>query len=243
MSIWTHLLSFIYFSYNLVLLLAGSGEHYSSITRVQSVVILSIALLSINFCMLTSTLYHTFNCMGKTFFEYFLMFDLIGICFMIFTLGMVLTFNGFHNFQLFGDIAVSIMLFLMITILLLQSGACMTDSFEKYRICFYQFFLAALFLLGLSWACIFSTSQELSLFFGELLQGFGALFVGFFFYWSRIPEFFTKNYYVQIYSPSHMWWHVFVFLCGYKMYWLLHLSVFHIESLGDNPEPGLSTFN
>mmetsp|Transcript_28153 Transcript_28153/g.21051 ORF Transcript_28153/g.21051 Transcript_28153/m.21051 type:complete len:204 (+) Transcript_28153:331-942(+) len=202
--------------------------------------VLTAGLLAINFCMLSSSIYHTFNSVSSYMHELLLRIDLVGICLMIFTLAILMTFTGFHNYHLLSICFASVMLITMITILLLQSFACLAHKFEKVRILFYQIFLALMLLLALSWAFIFSTNTEISLFFVELLKGFGALFIGFAFYASHIPEFLTKNYYVQMFSPSHMWWHIFVFVCGYKMYWLLFAAVLHIESVGDGVEPGLN---
>lgn len=97
MNIWTHLLSALYFIYHLVLILCGY-KMYSSLKFKSSYALLAIGNCSSVCCLVFSSIYHSFNVISPDIYKFLLKLDLFGICIMIFTLSITITFSGFHNF-------------------------------------------------------------------------------------------------------------------------------------------------
>lgn len=70
---------------------------------------------------------------------------------------------------------------------------------------------------ALAWVLIYSTQEELINFGPDLALGFLLLGIGFFFYASNYPEkIFKKSRFVQIWIPSHFWWHILISAMGYS---------------------------
>jgi predicted membrane channel-forming protein YqfA (hemolysin III family) len=95
-NIWTHLLSCIYFIYQLYLLVTA-GKHYGELEMGRSFFIMSVSVLPAIFCMGTSTLYHLYNVLGPKEYELLLRLDLIGIGLMIFSLAIGLIYTALYN--------------------------------------------------------------------------------------------------------------------------------------------------
>lgn len=39
-----------------------------------------------------------------------------------------------------------------------------------------------------------------------------------------------------MFAQAHVWWHIFVFLTGYTLYWLLYKSIIHVEMFPNGEE-------
>jgi len=68
----------------------------------------------------------------------------------------------------------------------------MEDRFERHRLCFYVGILIFLFGVAILWVR-YSTDIEFGLFFGKVMESFLYLFIGFTFYYFKIPEAWTDN--------------------------------------------------
>lgn len=155
------------------------------------------AIMGSIFCMVSSTIYHTYYIIGPKYYEFLLKIDLMGIGIMIFTLSMCLTYTGFHNYQKVGFYLVLSMCTLMILNLVLQMTPCyMHDDYDNHRTGFYVLILILLLALALSWGFIFSTSTEFSSFFWDIIISFLYLGIGFFFFHTKYPQKYFRNYFV-----------------------------------------------
>lgn len=74
-----------------------------------------------------------------------------------------------------------------------------------------------------------ATQIEVNEFYSELILSFVWLGVGFVFYASKWPESRYSSSWVQLYFPSHFWWHCFVFLNGYTLFWIAFGFCLHVE--------------
>ena len=72
-------------------------------TNTQFYAIITIGASAIIFCLIASTLYHTYNCLDKHYNELMLRIDLMGIGVMIFTLLVTGVYCGYHAFPTIRD--------------------------------------------------------------------------------------------------------------------------------------------
>ena len=96
MNIYTHFVPALYILVQLCMLWTASGP-YSEFKMAQSFYVQLACCLSILFCMLASSVYHTFGPMSSYHYYLLLKVDLIGIGVMIFGLTLSAVYIGFHN--------------------------------------------------------------------------------------------------------------------------------------------------
>jgi predicted membrane channel-forming protein YqfA (hemolysin III family) len=180
--------------------------------------------------MFCSASYHLYNSLSIKAYNILLKFDLIGIGLNITGLAMTLIYTGFHNYSNVGFYLVCSLGLLMVINFGLQMTPCyMQDKYEKFRLLFFVVIIASLFGVAICWTFFVATSIELEVFFLEIMKSFGYVGLGFFFYITKFPERYSSNYYVQMFLQAHIWWHIFTFLNGYILYWLLLESLKHME--------------
>ena len=86
-------------------------------------------------------------------------------------------------------------------------------------------------VLAISW-CFLVSSDEIHKFALKLGSSFVYLGIGFYFYNSKFPErSYQKSRFVQLWIPSHFWWHIFVFFDSYTLFWLLFEYNLYVEKL------------
>ena len=113
------------------------------------------------------------------------------------------------------------------------------DKFETLRIAFYCITLVLCISLALAHRFYFATAIEVEKFFTSLWLSFGYLGIGFWFYLKKYPErLFKRSEFVQIWLNSHFFWHVFVALNGYTLFWLCYDFNLHVERYLDGTETG-----
>ena len=141
---------------------------------------------------------------------------------MIFTLAIVLTICGFHNYQVEGFTIAAILVFSMALNFSLSCGACgqkRKDSFDKHQLKVYILLTVSLFGLALYWYFYIQTSIEQGTWlFERLMMSFVYLGIGFGFYVGHFPQRYSKHYLIQVCFHSHVWWHLFVSLAGYNFF-------------------------
>jgi len=98
------------------------------------------------------------------------------------------------------------------------------------RIFIYSSITLFCFSALLYWALYCATPVEFNLFFWPMIKSYVYLLIGFLFYITRFPEKYISNYWVQMCFHGHMWWHIFVFLNGYTLFWLLREGLLHMEN-------------
>ena len=104
------------------------------------------------------------------------------------------------------------------------------DNKAGYRIAFYVVTLVICISLALAHRFYFATSIEVEEFFTKLWLSFLYLGIGFWFYSKKFPEcYFKKSKFVHIWLNSHMFWHIFVVLNGYTLFWICYGFNLHVE--------------
>ena len=153
-----------------------------------------------------------------------LKFDLLGIGIMIFTLCVTCVYAGYHAHEVFRNCIMGTMISIFVSNLIIQSMPCYKriDN-DCLPTCFYVSIVVLCLGLAISWVCYFATEEEIREFAIRLAMSFIYLFIGFFFFHTGYPErVFQESRVVQLYMNSHMLWHIFTFLNGYALYWLLY---------------------
>jgi len=246
MNIYSHLLPGLYFLAQLPLI-ATRSHVYSVFDSTQSLVLMAIQASVIVFCMLASSIYHLFTPLSEEVYYSLLKLDLIGIGLMIFGLTLCAVFIGFHNFKSERNYVLIGMACLMVGNLIMQMTPCYThDRFNGCRTAFYVLVLMVCLTLALVSRFYIATPIEIEGHYGQLMLSFVWLRIGFVFFHWRIPErclHHTKNIRdkaqrararkfkqrVELFGASHFWWHVFVVLNGYTLYWLSYEFNKHVE--------------
>ena len=101
---------------------------------------------------------------------------------------------------------------------------------DKIRTGFYIIIIILCLALAISWYAYYASEEEEKLYTFRLFTSFLYLFIGFWFYHSHYPEkAFKKSRFVQIFLQSHMFWHIFVTLNGYTLFWLLYDFQLYVE--------------
>jgi predicted membrane channel-forming protein YqfA (hemolysin III family) len=114
---------------------------------------------------------------------------------------------------------------------ILTSTSCyMSDKFEPIRILMFTIIVLFCFGVLIYWGTRIATPNEFDLFFWGIVKALAYLFIGFIFYITKFPERCSNNYWVQQCLHAHMWWHIFTFLEGYTLFWVLHESLIHMET-------------
>ena len=103
------------------------------------------------------------------------------------------------------------------------------ERFECHRLVFYVLTLVICLGLAILGRFFLATDLEVELFYGMLERSFLYLFIGFMFYLYKFPECYFKQEWIQLYIPSHAWWHIFTFANGYTLYWLAYEFNLHVE--------------
>ena len=191
-----------------------------------------IGCLAIIFTMTASTFYHLFNAMSKYHNDLFLKIDMMGIGIMIFTLTLVLANAGYYAHDAMRKAVIGIMLAIFIIQLVVQFMPCyLDDRYEWHRTAFYTCVLLICIGLALSWLLYFASKEEVKLFAVRLFMSFVYLGIGFWLWVTHYPEkLFRKSKLVQYAFQSHIFWHLFVTLSGYTLYWLLYDFNVYIEN-------------
>jgi len=238
-NIWSHLLPGFYFCVELILC-ATKQSVYREMQHWESRVGSALGSLSIMFCMFASTSYHLYMPMSSDWNNRLLKLELIGIGIMIFGLTLIAIYLSFHNWPQERLYTICGMAGLCLFHFVLQMTPCYTNPFyDKHRVVLYCGILALCFGLALYGRFYIATEIEISDFFPKLLLSYLWLTLGFIFYATSFPERFYRPKWVQLAIPSHFWWHVFVFMNGYTLYWTgiefsLHVEEFWVQG----SEPG-----
>lgn len=186
---------------------------------------------------------------------FFLRIDLIGIGLMIFGLTLCTVFAGFHNYIEERNLILSVMSFLMVSNLILQMTPCYAmEKYNSFRIIFYCLTLFLCLSIAITARFYFATPEEINNFFTDLIMSFVWLAIGFWFFRNKYPESCLKrkkdckkgSYLrkkecrekIELFCPSHFWWHLFVVMNGYTLYWLSYRYNLHVEYYSDKNEPG-----
>jgi len=188
--------------------------------------------------MLSSSVYHLYNSLSRDHYNALLKLDLIGIGLKINGLALSLIYTGFHNFKGIGDPLSLVLGLMMASNLLLQFTPCyMQESFSRFRLMFYIILILCLLMVAIIWAFLIASSIEINLFLVRLSLSFGYIGIGFGFWHSGFPERVTSNYWIQMAAQGHVWWHMFTFMNGYTLYWLLYDALKHVEFYGQPGSP------
>jgi hypothetical protein len=119
---------------------------------------------------------------------------------------------------------------MMTSNLLLQMTPCyMSEKYVRFRLLFYVILIIGLLIVAITWCLFVATFIEINLFLTRLALSFLYIGVGFYFWTSGFPEKHSSNYWIQIVAQGHVWWHIFVWLNGYTLYWLLFDALNHVE--------------
>lgn len=121
----------------------------------------TIACISIIFCMVSSTCYHTFSSISQKLTEKMLSLDLLGIGIMIFTLCITCVYAGYHAHEIFRNCVIAA----MISIILCTSIVRATPCYKKIDndcmpTIFYSTIIVLCLGLAISWVCYFATNEE-----------------------------------------------------------------------------------
>lgn len=122
-------------------------------------------------------------------YEKLLRVDLIGIGVMIFGLTLCAVWIGFHNWPLERNITMGVMTALLVANLVFQSTPCYIKP--EYTCCRLTFYVCTIVVcLGLAFIGRFflATKEEVREHYGMLELSFLYLFLGFFFYITKVPE-------------------------------------------------------
>ncbi len=92
-NIWSHLVGFAYFSLLFVRTLWTPPDHISTTTELVPVL---IQLVSYQLCMLSSTLFHTFNCHSEDAHRSWLQLDHLGILMALFGSYVSFIYDAFY---------------------------------------------------------------------------------------------------------------------------------------------------
>jgi adiponectin receptor len=222
LNIWSHLLPLFYTSYYILML------WFDQIPELKdNKYLMTIACLAELICFFLSSMYHLFKDKGAKECHFLLKMDLLGILVMIFGLSLTCVYIGF---SLHPDVRVKVMLLLIIWGLLnavLGITPCYAeDRCEKFRILVNIATICLCFSMAMGWYFYLSTPEEISLFFGPLMMSYVWLGIGAGFYFSHFPEcLFTEervgpkvSRWVQLFTPSHLWWHVFTAMNAYTLF-------------------------
>jgi predicted membrane channel-forming protein YqfA (hemolysin III family) len=129
------------------------------------------------------------------------------------------------------------------------------EKYATFRLLFYIMTLTICLGLAVTARFYFATPIEIQEFYSDLIMSFVYLGIGFWFYQSKFPEKCMKKAKkeklvkkaerkcVELFCPSHFWWHLFVVLNGYTLYWLSYRVNLHVEYYYDKNEPGITKQN
>ena len=99
--------------------------------------------------------------------------------------------------------------------------------------------ILGLFGVAIVWVGWIASGMEVNMFFYRIMLSFLYLGLGFFFFGTGYPERRYSNYWIHIIAQGHVFWHIFVSLNGYTLYWTLFDALKHIEDVELN---GLNEF-
>ena len=155
---------------------------------------------------------------------------------MIFTLTLTLVWSGYYAHKLARNNIVCGMFLIFVCQMVVQMFPCYSqEKYEWHRTAFYVCILIICLGIAVSWCGFFASEDELKQFSFQVFISFVYLGIGFFFWSSKYPErLFKKGPYAKIVHlafQSHIWWHLFVTLSGYTLYWLLFDFNMHVEKV------------
>ena len=177
LNIWSHLLTMIFAIYKMATL------------ENEQKIIQFLGLFGVSFCMLFSSMFHIFRDQGPKESLFFLKLDLIGIVIMIFFMGVCSIWIGFSDHP--GDrlrIMVAICSIFGINFIFSLTPCYTNHRYEKLRVGFNVLTILSLLSIGFIWTLMFATTEEIDMFFVDLMISFSYLIIGFIFYRTRFPE-------------------------------------------------------
>jgi adiponectin receptor len=217
LNIWSHLLSFCLFVALTTLILMNNPN--ASAGNKAMIIIYMIAAAN---CFICSSIYHTYNCYSNTIGMCVFKVDLFGIILQLCLATLAAQHFMFHQFKVTRLVYTGIYVSLCLLIFAFMNIPLFMNeklNFVRMILIFSLFIIS--FMSCIHWACVADITEveELTLY---IYLGWGFMFFGFFFYFSKFPECQFQNYYVDIYFQSHTLWHVSVTLCALSYYYLIH---------------------
>jgi adiponectin receptor len=216
-NIWSHLISF--FLFIALMVIVTIYDPYTDTSNKTMIIIYMIAAAN---CFICSSIYHTYNCYSHSVGNSVFKIDLFGIIMSLAAATLASQHFMFHDFLTIRRTYTGIYISLCILIFAFMNiPIFMHEKLDWVR----QLLLLSLFFISfmscVHWACIADISEieELTIY---IYSGWGFMFFGFFFYFSKFPECQYQNYYVDIYFQSHTLWHVCVTACSVSYYYLIH---------------------
>lgn len=215
-NVWTHLLGFFLFAYRLI----RCSLNYPSTEGPDGYDASMDSFWCITYfigacsCMLSSSLFHLFNCHSLPTMACMFRCDINGINLIFIASFLPGIYYGFQCHPWWRS-------FYMCLVSLILAAASVISNVDRFRRlksfdCIYKFMMAgiAAFALipSLHWFCI-STQEEIDLFAVEVFKLLGLYGVGFVFFVTRFPESYFPGKF-DLFCTSHQIWHVFVFLAA-----------------------------
>jgi predicted membrane channel-forming protein YqfA (hemolysin III family) len=139
--------------------------------------------------MLSSSAFHLYLPLGRKQYSRLLRLDLIGIGIMIFGLTLSVTFVAMHNYEKVRHIALSLLISLMVSNLVIQLTPCYgKDSFHFNRVIIFVVMILLCLALTMFLRVKIASTQEIDGLYGRIFSAMLSLAIGFFFYVTHVPE-------------------------------------------------------
>ncbi|TRY79575.1 hypothetical protein TCAL_11192 [Tigriopus californicus] len=219
-NIWSHFLGFLFFLYFLVRILLCPPTNVQSHFELLPII---IQLISYQFCMLSSSLFHTFSCHSENAHKSWLQFDHFGIFFALFGTYISFICDTFTCHPGWKTLHLSVVVFIFAVIGYLRYSPTLDSSPRTTKI--QLFFFVAMGMYALipfaHWACLEGGLSSLAVQnkLNAMMVPYGIAGIGLCFYVSHFPEKVFNTGQVDVFGASHQVWHVFVFVG--MVYWYL----------------------
>jgi adiponectin receptor len=216
-NIWSHLLSFVLF---IVLFVMIMIDHPN--TKADNKAMIILYMIAAANCFICSSIYHTYNCYSNTIGMCVFKVDLFGIILQLGAATIAAQHFMFHDFEVTRKAYTGVYVSLCILIFIFMNiPIFMHEKLNVVRILLILSLFLISFMSCIHWACIAEIREveELTIY---LYMGWGFMFFGFFFYFSKFPECQFQSYYVDIYFQSHTLWHCCVTACAMSYYYFIH---------------------
>ena len=186
MNIYTHLLPAVYFAIQLWQIIRGTGD-YADFTLLSVRLTQLLAAISVFWCMVSSSIYHTYQCLGRESYTKLLRMDYIGISIMTLGQSFCIAYTGFHGRTETRAAMAALIVVLFISNLAFQLNPCYMKKSYALKVNFVHFFFI---LFGMSLIFYLSSTADdvLSDAYTSMCMGVGFILVGLFFFIGHTPE-------------------------------------------------------
>jgi predicted membrane channel-forming protein YqfA (hemolysin III family) len=141
------------------------------------------------YCMLSSTLFHTYNCISEKMFDIMWRIDLIGIGVMMFGICLTMVWGAFHEFRTLRLVVEGTMLTICCVNFLFQMTPCyMRPDYKEPRVLFFFVLGTLTFAITLLWYFYVASLVELQLLSSWIFLAFFYMGFGFSLFHTQFPE-------------------------------------------------------